>query len=1285
MPKLLSLLDNAGSHGAAFKFVADTPTITMSRLKAILTGGLPTFLDIGQSFSAAALGEDNLLGQLWSAGARVVVLGDDTWAQLAPASSYHGCHTFPSFDVHDLHTVDDGVWREVWPYLRPNGSSPSSAQSCPAPGGRVGISSSNCSREATPDAPAAAAADWEVLVAHYLGVDHAGHTYGGNSAQMYGKLQQMDEQISAIAEALLDGAASPGGPYRRTLLLVMGDHGQTLSGDHGGGSDEERDSVLLAFHTGAWRAERDRCQGRRQVRGDTSDGNSSDSNRSHGGAPGNGKEDVNSSVASDKAPACDTSYAAEDPATGDARGRGGLEPAAIPQIDLTPSLALLLGLPIPFGNLGKLSRRLWQLGHGLPGVAGDHAGGATGEAGEDPPPAGAGGIAGNGTQRTPYLDALRANALQVDRYLTAYAARGGLPTTELGHCRRLLATAQEAYASAQVSLAAAAAGSLSAAAPDAKAQDAVKQAAESEVLEAAAEAAYEGFLQAAGALARRKFTRFDLPLMVAGALLCVAACLGLHAWLLCRLWRASGGRVVLAAASVLTQPLSLAAVGLVALHAFGLFSAGWIQGEGRIHCYSLAAATLLLWLRAAVGAPAASASGRASASTASSTASAGVPGAADRGVLAALTRPAQTAAMTAAGTQSPTRGAPPRGQGGPAAAAAPWWRRQLWLAALALAALGSNVALQRYSLIDRWGSDPHDKRQLATAGTVGAAVSEAGAAAARTETGASGSAHFVAAFLSASSLRAAATLLPVLLLPLLLQAVSAPLMRRHALRATAGGAEGRQQRGRRGAAARPLQPGWLRAVFCRGCFLLVACWWLQQLLLAGEEHAGGTADTENADAAGGAEAVASAAVGDAGVSVALERLRRAARSASLQTAAGAALGALRSWPQAAVLIVGVNRFLAPVMPALEMSAPTGMKLWAAVLQLGLRWPPAAVAVQGVAGAAGAVLHLPLRLLLPRLVYALALAALVRLVLARCKLWLRSISCRTSRGRHGATDEAVGRERGLGAVQQGDSAEHAALLDASFCALASGTAVLTLLLGPRGPAVVLLLVVQGASALVLMLHAAANTPCRPTASAAAVVAAAAGCLLSLLGGQAFFLTGHFCEFSGLQYDSPFVGFDHMTWAATPLLFWINSFGALMLPALALPLVAAAATATLPLPHVVAAARTGGGLAVAPAEAAGRAPMESRRSGAGQLTPSKPAGSSRAKLPAVAEVPVVRDVGRQALVWLSASRSLALTVAVLSAGIQRHHVVVWALFAPKLVFEVCFAAATYVALMLAALGM
>lgn len=39
---------------------------------------------------------------------------------------------------------------------------------------------------------------WDVLIAHYLGVDHAGHTYGVNSNQMSAKLQQMDDQVSLV-------------------------------------------------------------------------------------------------------------------------------------------------------------------------------------------------------------------------------------------------------------------------------------------------------------------------------------------------------------------------------------------------------------------------------------------------------------------------------------------------------------------------------------------------------------------------------------------------------------------------------------------------------------------------------------------------------------------------------------------------------------------------------------------------------------------------------------------------------------------------------------------------------------------------------------------------------------------------------------------------------------------------------------------------------------------------------------------------------------------------------
>eukprot|EP00967_Tisochrysis_lutea_P058111 scaffold73837_cov19-Tisochrysis_lutea.AAC.2 len=37
-----------------------------------------------------------------------------------------------------------------------------------------------------------------------------------------------------------------------------------------------------------------------------------------------------------------------------------------------------------------------------------------------------------------------------------------------------------------------------------------------------------------------------------------------------------------------------------------------------------------------------------------------------------------------------------------------------------------------------------------------------------------------------------------------------------------------------------------------------------------------------------------------------------------------------------------------------------------------------------------------------------------------------------------------------------------------------------------------------------------------------------CALYILGAAAFFASGHFCEFTGLQYASPFIGFDEMDW-------------------------------------------------------------------------------------------------------------------------------------------------------------
>lgn len=54
-----------------YRFVADPPTTTMQRLKALTTGSLPTFIDAGANFATPEINEDNLIDQV---SARCLVL-----------------------------------------------------------------------------------------------------------------------------------------------------------------------------------------------------------------------------------------------------------------------------------------------------------------------------------------------------------------------------------------------------------------------------------------------------------------------------------------------------------------------------------------------------------------------------------------------------------------------------------------------------------------------------------------------------------------------------------------------------------------------------------------------------------------------------------------------------------------------------------------------------------------------------------------------------------------------------------------------------------------------------------------------------------------------------------------------------------------------------------------------------------------------------------------------------------------------------------------------------------
>lgn len=56
--------------------------------------------------------------------------------------------------------------------------------------------------------------------------------------------------IQAVQELLR--SAGPHGAHEHTVLVVFGDHGQTMTGDHGGGAPEEVESALFALHMGAY-------------------------------------------------------------------------------------------------------------------------------------------------------------------------------------------------------------------------------------------------------------------------------------------------------------------------------------------------------------------------------------------------------------------------------------------------------------------------------------------------------------------------------------------------------------------------------------------------------------------------------------------------------------------------------------------------------------------------------------------------------------------------------------------------------------------------------------------------------------------------------------------------------------------------------------------------------------------------------------------------------------------------------------------------------------------------
>uniref|UniRef100_A0A1L8DJZ9 Putative glycosylphosphatidylinositol anchor synthesis protein n=1 Tax=Nyssomyia neivai TaxID=330878 RepID=A0A1L8DJZ9_9DIPT len=201
MPIFSEILHKYPQKSRMMKFMADPPTTTLQRLKGLTTGSLPTFIDIGANFASPEINEDNIIDQIVGQNLSAVFLGDSTWTDLFPGR-FKRTYSYPSFNIFDLDTVDRRIEKHLPGELEKN--------------------------------------DWDLLVAHFLGVDHCGHKHGPLHREMTRKLTEMDTMVRGV----IDGMAND------TILLVIGDHGMTSSGDHGGDSADELTSLLFAHTKG---------------------------------------------------------------------------------------------------------------------------------------------------------------------------------------------------------------------------------------------------------------------------------------------------------------------------------------------------------------------------------------------------------------------------------------------------------------------------------------------------------------------------------------------------------------------------------------------------------------------------------------------------------------------------------------------------------------------------------------------------------------------------------------------------------------------------------------------------------------------------------------------------------------------------------------------------------------------------------------------------------------------------------------------------------------------------
>ncbi|KAI4335126.1 hypothetical protein L6164_013802 [Bauhinia variegata] len=466
MDRFQILKEVASRHGSSariFKAIADPPTTSLQRLKGLTTGGLPTFVDVGNSFGAPAIVEDNLINQLVQNGKKVVMMGDDTWTQLFP-DHFERSYPFPSFNVKDLDTVDNGCVDHLFPSLYEE--------------------------------------DWDVLISHFLGVDHAGHIFGVDSTPMIEKLEQYNNILKRVIE-VLESQSGPGGVHENTLLVVMGDHGQTLNGDHGGGSAEEVETAIFAMSF---------------------------------------KEPPSSIPSEFDTSSCQVDLDGKKVCT-----------SSMQQLDFAVTMSALLGIPFPFGSIGRINPELYAVGAGGWNLEGSQK------------------LSQSDIWMQNYANALCINSWQVKRYIDVYSA-----TSAVGFSHDDLSQIESIYAEAEKNWLHSTKKFLL---DGNNGSDTVVFELKKQI------DAYFNFLASVAEHARFKWTEFDLNMMGIGiGIMIVSLIFQVHA--IIRANKQLGVSILSGVSGMFS--VSSFAFFLLALRAFSFLSNSYILEEGKVANFLLA-------------------------------------------------------------------------------------------------------------------------------------------------------------------------------------------------------------------------------------------------------------------------------------------------------------------------------------------------------------------------------------------------------------------------------------------------------------------------------------------------------------------------------------------------------------------------------------------------------------------------------------------------------------------------------------------------------------------------